>query len=124
MVPGAFDVIEISLPFPPSTNSLWRRSGQRIHKSSRYTEWLRTAGFAALAQKPGAISGPYRLSVFAVRPDKRRRDIDNLLKATGDLLVSIGVIADDCLCQKVSAEWVDAALVDSGEGVVVQIEAA
>jgi heat shock protein HtpX len=37
------------------------------------------------------------LQVQAVRPDKRRRDLDNLLKASSDLLTRLNVIEDDSL---------------------------
>jgi crossover junction endodeoxyribonuclease RusA len=58
-----------------------------------------------------------RLAIEAVRPDKRRRDIDNLIKPVSDLLCSIGVIEDDSYCEKVSAEWIT-----GGEGILTRIE--
>src|SRR5690242_19697369 len=65
-------VIELHLPFPPSANSIWRKSGTRMHKSAGYAAWLREAGWQVIAQKQGAIKGPYKLSINAARPDKRR----------------------------------------------------
>ena len=50
--------------------------------------------------------GHYQLTIEAVRPDKRRRDIDNLIKAVSDVLQDTGLIEDDCLCQEVTAKWV------------------
>ncbi len=73
----------------------------------------------ALSQKPVGIVGPYKLSIDAVRPDKRKRDLDNLFKATSDLLVEIGVIGDDCQCEMISARWVT-----TGEGMTVRISKA
>lgn len=112
-------MIELQLPFPPSANRLWRRSGHTIHKSKTYTDWLRDAGWQVIAQKAGGIAGPYTLSIQAKRPDKRRRDIDNLIKPISDLLVSVGAVADDTHCEMVSARWVT-----SGEGVTVRISPA
>lgn len=111
--------VEINVPFPPSANRLWRRSGKTIHKATKYTKWLRDAGFIALSQKPGGIIGPYKISIQAARPDKRRRDLDNLLKPISDLLVSVGVVADDSHCEMLSARWVT-----EGEGVSVRVERA
>lgn len=76
-----------------------------MRKSDAYTLWLNDAGFLAKSQRPKRIEGSYQLSIYATRPDKRRRDVDNLIKATSDLLVSIGVISDDSMAEKVSAEW-------------------
>ena len=112
-------MIELQLPFPPSANRLWRRSGTHMHKSKTYTDWLKEAGWQVIAQKPGGIKGPYKISINAVRPDKRRRDLDNLLKPISDVLVSVGVVADDCHAEMISMRWVTA-----GEGVTVRVEKA
>lgn len=111
--------IVLNLPYPPSANRLWRRSGARIHKSTRYTDWLRDAGFLAMNQRPGSLRGPYRLTIQAVRPDKRKRDLDNLIKPTNDLLKTIGVVEDDSDCEIISVRWVT-----SGEGLNVRVEQA
>lgn len=112
-------MIELHLPFPPSANRLWRRSKTTIHKSDEYTDWLREAGWQVMAQRKGGISGPYKISIQAVRPDKRRRDLDNIIKPINDLLKSVGAIDDDSLCELVSARWVTA-----GDGVTVRVEKA
>lgn len=112
-------MIELTLPYPPSGNALYRANRGRVHKSGRYVKWLRDAGYLALAQKPGGITGAYKLSIDAVRPDKRKRDLDNLFKATSDLLVTIGVVGDDSECEMISARWVT-----SGEGMTVRVERA
>lgn len=110
---------EIHLPYPPSANRLWRRSGRTIHKSAHYVAWLWDAGALAKTQKPHPIVGPYKLTIQARRPDKRRRDLDNLIKPTNDLLASIGVIGDDCQCEMISARWVT-----NGKPFTVRIEPA
>ena len=68
-------------------------------------------------QRPEKITGPYKLTLLAVRPDNRRRDLDNLLKATSDLLTGLGVISDDSQCAELSAKWIS-----TGDGVTVRIE--
>lgn len=62
------------------------------------------------------IFGDYILQVSAVRPNKKRRDLDNLLKATSDLLVRTGIVADDQFCRAIVAEWAD-----EGPAMVVKI---
>lgn len=118
-IPRSIELIELHFSLPPSANRLWRRSGKTIHASSEYTAWLREAGYIAISQRQGAIAGPYKLTIQAKRPDKRRRDIDNLIKPTSDLLVSIGAVADDSDCEMVSARWVT-----QGEGLYVRLEPA
>lgn len=112
--------VEVHIPIlPPSANNLWRRSGTRIHKSSRYAKWLIDAGFIVMAQRAGSITGPYKMTINAVRPDKRRRDLDNLAKGTCDLLKSVGVIEDDSLCEMLNMRWVT-----QGDGMTVRVERA
>ena len=70
-------------------------------------EWKRHAEWAILQQAKGRkITGPYRLTVNLVRPDKRKRDIDNLFKAVSDSLVHMGIIESDHLCERLEAGWV------------------
>jgi crossover junction endodeoxyribonuclease RusA len=53
------------------------------------------------------IIGAYKLTILAVRPDKRRRDLGNLEKAVSDILVSQNIIEDDSLCEWLEVRWVD-----------------
>jgi crossover junction endodeoxyribonuclease RusA len=113
-------MIELWVPYPPSANNLWRSNRGRVHKHPKYTAWLTEAGIGLMSQRQAAgISGTYRLSLIAARPDKRRRDLDNLIKPISDLLVKAGFIDDDCLAQKIEAEWAE-----SGDGVAIRLEAA
>lgn len=117
-------VTELHLPLPPSANRLWRAGRGNIYTSPRYKNWLRDAGWLAIAQhkeqpKPPRINGPYALSVQAVRPDKRRRDLDNLIKPINDLLKTIDVVEDDSHMEMLSMRWVT-----DGEGVYVRVSPA
>jgi crossover junction endodeoxyribonuclease RusA len=99
--------VQFTLPMlPPSANRIWRRAGNRIHKSTAYAKWLRDSVYIAKAQQIGKVSGTYALSIQAVRPDRRRRDIDNLLKPASDLLVSLGIVRDDSDAEMISIRWV------------------
>lgn len=88
-----------------------------MRKSDRYVAWLMLAAIEARQQTFKRISGPYKLSVSIVRPDRRRRDIDNTIKPISDLLMHIGAIDDDSNCQSVFAEWVNV-----GKGVAIRVE--
>jgi crossover junction endodeoxyribonuclease RusA len=84
--------------------------------SPRYERWLNDAGFLAKSQIRGTVHGPYHLTIQAVRPDRKRRDLDNIIKPISDLLVKIGAVDDDCHCEMLSARWVT-----SGDAVFVRI---
>lgn len=112
-------MIELVLPYPTSANDLWERTRTGMRKSDSYKKWLRDAGYLANAQHQRRIQGPYKLSLQAVRPDNKCRDIDNLIKGCSDLLVSIHLVDDDSLCEMVSARWVT-----TGDGITVRVEPA
>lgn len=98
--------VKLHLPYPPTANHIWIRAKKGMRKSDAYTLWLNDAGWLAKSQRPGKVIGSYLLSIDAARPDKRKRDIDNLIKPVSDLLMKVGVIADDSLCAEVRARWV------------------
>lgn len=98
--------IHLELPFPPSVNGIWRGGkGGRHFLSPKYKAWKQAAGLLARAQSKASIKGPFCVSLTAVRPDKRRRDIDNIIKPAVDLLVACGFVEDDSLMHRVSATW-------------------
>ena len=112
-------MIELNLPYPPSTNNLWTRTRKGMRKTNGYVAWLMLAGIAARQQKFESVEGVYKLSIQAVRPDKRKRDLDNIIKPISDLLQSLGIVRDDCDCEMLTARWVTV-----GEGVQVRVERA
>ena len=85
------------LPWPPSMNHYWRRVGPRT-LISREGRTFRTSVCALLGgggpRKPPA-GGRIALTMDAFPPDRRRRDLDNLIKATADALQHAGVYEDD-----------------------------
>ena len=99
----------ITIALPPSVNSIWRFGrGGRVHKSTRYCAWQRTAGWELAAQRPKRVAGPVKVSIAAGRPDRRRRDIDNLSKSLLDLLQVHRVIKDDSMVTSLAARWDEA----------------
>ncbi len=57
--------------------------------------------------KGSGFKTPVSVSYRFGQPNKKRRDLDNLLKAPNDLLVEHGIIEDDSLIHRISAEWGD-----------------
>ncbi len=111
--------IEVHIPIlPPSANRMNGHGRGRVYRSAAYEKWLNNAGIIVKAQRPAGIVGPYKLMIQAVRPNKKF-DCDNIIKPTSDLLQLVGVIANDCHCEFVSARWVT-----QGEGMSVRVERA
>lgn len=105
--------IEIFLPFPPSNNRLYgARSGhgKGRYKLPGYVDWLNRANTAFASQVRTRLTRPLfndpvnMIYVFK-RPDKRRRDLGNGLKALDDFLTHANVLADDSLIHGVTAFW-------------------
>lgn len=94
-------MIELTLPWPPSVNSMWRtpRSGPlagRTLLSEEGRRYRKEVDAAVLRQGRPAI-GTARVAIdIEVRmPDRRRRDLDNLPKAVLDALTHAAVWEDD-----------------------------
>ena len=86
----------LSLPWPPSVNHYWRRLGNRTLVSAEGRRYRQAAG-AAVRLQVRTLSCTCRLGVQIVvhPPDRRERDLDNLLKAPLDALQYAGVYARD-----------------------------
>jgi crossover junction endodeoxyribonuclease RusA len=97
----------VILTLPPSINRLWRvAKNGKVYCSARYVQWRTLSVWQIASQlKSKKVVGPYKLTLLVVRPDKRKRDLDNLLKAASDALVAAGVLEDD-KCEWIEARWV------------------
>lgn len=93
--------LTLTLPWPPSVNHYWMQDRKRGRtyigkKGVAYRSeagWL--ARIARAGREPFACEISVALDVYP--PDKRRRDIDNILKAMLDAMQHAGVYEDDYL---------------------------
>lgn len=95
-------VIRLTLPFPPSTNTIWRsmRSGPmagRVLLSKAGREYRKAVHAAVIAQigARGAFGGRLRVLIQLHPPTAHRRDVDNYCKAVIDALTHAAVWIDD-----------------------------
>jgi crossover junction endodeoxyribonuclease RusA len=96
------------IPYPPSVNHYYRngQGGRKIicdkGKLHREQVW-------AICRKHGVHPTRKTLSVHFVvsRPDKRKRDLDNLLKCLCDSLTKGGMWFDDKQIVYLSITWVN-----------------
>jgi len=87
----------LTIPYPPSVNSMYRTFRGRMLISKKGRIWMKAAVCEAKAQALGwFVNGPCEFTVKAYMPDNRRRDIDNLLKPLQDCITHAGLWKDDC----------------------------
>jgi crossover junction endodeoxyribonuclease RusA len=88
--------INLTIPFPPSVNTYWGFKGSQRFLTSRAkvfkgvvaAEFLKS-GFDGFGTDRLAIT------IKLYPPDRRVRDIDNVVKSTLDALCQCGVFVDD-----------------------------
>jgi crossover junction endodeoxyribonuclease RusA len=112
-------ILEFTLPWPPSVNTYWRAFDGRMIISAKGREYRETVGDQMTLQ--GTVrhfTGNLRVTIEAWRPDKRRRDLDNLLKAALEGLAHAGVYEDDSQIVDLRIYWAQ----DIGGMLKVKIE--
>ncbi|GAA5786124.1 RusA family crossover junction endodeoxyribonuclease [Chitiniphilus shinanonensis] len=115
----------ITLPWPPSTNRYWRHpttgklAGRHLisEEGRRYRVAVQEQ---VLVQRIRPTSGRLNVEVMAFPPDRRVRDLDNLLKSLLDSLTCAGAWGDDGHIDRLAIER---GPVKSGGEVVVTIQA-
>ena len=87
----------LELAFPPSANHYWRYVNSQVLKSKDARDYIKAVGQVWMVSRQKAFPKDERLKleVLAMPKDKRRRDLDNLLKILCDALESAGVFKND-----------------------------
>lgn len=88
------EVSEFDLPWPPSVNRYYRHVGPRV-LISREGRKYRMMVVSRLGGAFKRLKGNVALQAQCYPPDRRRRDLDNLLKSLQDALVAAGLLDDD-----------------------------
>lgn len=89
-------MVEITLPWPPSINHYWRRCRDRFYITKEGIYYRTEVAKRCLPYK-GFFSEYDRIQVdiHALPPDKRKRDLDNVLKSLLDSLQHAYLFPDD-----------------------------
>lgn len=86
---------EILLPWPPSNNTYYRRVGAKTLISEKGRQYTRAVtqlcAVAILRRREGRL----HVVITACPPDRRLRDLDNMLKGLLDALTHGGAWIDD-----------------------------
>jgi crossover junction endodeoxyribonuclease RusA len=102
------EMIEITLPWPPTVNTYWRNFNGRTIISAKGREYRQAVADQVLIQRVAKhVDYAVKVEIKAYRPDRRRRDLDNLLKALLDSLTHSGVMQDDALIEDLRVYWAD-----------------
>ena len=86
-------MIELNLPYPPSVNTYWGFRGSRRFLTKTANDFKLIVNLAAKRARFG--DDKVGLEILLHAPDRRCRDIDNVLKPLIDALQAAGVFDDD-----------------------------
>ena len=102
-------MIEIELPFPPSLNAYYRHPSRGPlagrHLISAKGREYRSEVISRIAPLNYSARGRLAVVITCHAPDKRRRDLDNLVKGLNDALTHAGVWEDDSQVKRMLVEW-------------------
>jgi crossover junction endodeoxyribonuclease RusA len=104
-------MIELTLPFPPTVNTYWRKWNNRMVISEKGRAYRESVASLLLNSRAFfynyTLDKKLRVEIKAYRPDKRKRDLDNLFKATLDSLAYAGVYQDDSQIVDLRIYWAE-----------------
>ena len=86
-------MLTLTLPYPPTVNTYWRRVGHRFYispRGQRYREQVQL-----IYGGTETYTCPVVVEAYFNPPDRRERDVDNLPKALLDSLEYAGVFEND-----------------------------
>lgn len=114
-------MIEISLPWPPSVNHVWRRVGSKTLLSAEGRKYREAVWKHCLVGRIAGkrLEGRLSVKILVNPPDRRRRDIDNLTKVPLDALTHAAVWEDD---SQIDELYVRRNAITAGGSITIQIQ--
>ena len=110
-------MIELNFPYPPSVNNYWGFRGSTRFLTKTANDFKLLVNIASKRARFG--DDKVSIEVLLHAPDRRRRDIDNVLKPLLDALEAAGVFDDD---SQVDQLMVSRGTVIKGGSCVVRIK--
>ena len=93
------------LPYPPSVNRYWRSVHGRVLISRDGRTYRTNVRTFVLQNRITMITDLVAVTIVANPPDRRRRDLDNILKATLDAMQHGGILEDDVQVKELHLSW-------------------
>lgn len=112
-------MIEITLPYPPSVNHLYRNVGHRTILSRGGRDYIQKVGEVIAGLGISTLHGRLAVDVEVYPPDRKTRDMDNIQKALFDSLRKNEVIEDDGQIDRIAIRRMGAT---RGGAVIVRLE--
>ncbi len=93
---------ELYLPYPPTVNSYYVKTQRGVFISTKGRKFRKDVAQAVNEQLPDVyITHKCLIEIVLYMPDKRKRDIDNCLKALLDAITKCGLWHDDVLIDQI-----------------------
>lgn len=99
--------MQVTLPWPPSVNTYWRTFQGRMIISAKGREYRKAVQIALANAVLLNTLSDIKVEIVAYRPDNRRRDLDNLLKAPLDALTNAQMWKDDSQIKDLRIRWAE-----------------
>lgn len=95
-------MIQLVLPYPPTLNHFYARSGTKLYRVKAYTDFIGYVSWLFKTQSPAdwKKTGRFSVKIDVYPPDRRKRDLDNLVKPIFDALTQGGAWNDDSQIDK------------------------
>lgn len=106
------------LPFPPSVNRMWRSVNGRAILSKEGREYRARVLSSMWGSDYDPFICPIAVDITVIRPDARRRDLDNLLKGILDALQHARVFDDDSQIHDIRIRWNGPEVLKGGQVIV------
>ena len=95
-------MIKFIVPYPPSVNHYWGLHGKRIYVKAKGLDYRRRVkGCFVSSMVP--LQGDLGLFLDIWHPDRRKRDLDNVLKPLIDALQAAKLLEDDSQISEIHA---------------------
>ena len=96
--------LQLNLPYPPSVNTYWGFHGHRRFLTAKALEFKKFVKKEVDQHSIRFGLARLEITIIACAPDKRTRDIDNILKPTLDALVEAGLFHDDAQVDRLTVK--------------------
>lgn len=93
-------MIKLKLPYPPSVNHYWGQVGSKKFLGKKGKEFRENVFICAVNARQGVLNGRLEVKVYLYPPDKRKRDIDNVLKSLLDAMEHASIYENDSQIDK------------------------
>jgi crossover junction endodeoxyribonuclease RusA len=92
--------IKLKLPYPPTVNHYWGQLGSKKFLGKKGKEFREAVFLCSLNARKGVLNERLHMEVYLYPPDKRKRDVDNVLKPLLDALEHANVYENDSQIDK------------------------